>query len=120
MFYVGHQRRESERLRVQVPVTVAWTQQNIRRRHVGITRDLSTHGVFVWADVVPPADTAVSIEFRIPVAHDEGAQLQVRAVGEVIRSDAMAGSQPGFVIRSVKRFHLRRAVGDRAIAFPAS
>ena len=72
----------------------------VARRGQGITRDISTKGMFIYSDIEPPAkaDVLVDVSFRdvasIPTS------LQMRAKGLVIRVEPATepGAQLGFAI----------------------
>jgi hypothetical protein len=94
------ERREQTRYGVRALVDFEWIDEGVIRRGQGITRDISTKGMFIYSDINPPAkaDLLVDVSFRdfssIPT------KLQMRAKGLVIRVEpgTEPGSQPGFAI----------------------
>jgi hypothetical protein len=94
------ERREQTRYGVQALVDFEWIDEGVIRREQGLTRDISTKGMFIYSDVNPPAkaDLLIDVSFRdyasIPT------NLQMRAKGLVIRVESATepGSQQGFAI----------------------
>jgi hypothetical protein len=94
------ERREHTRYGVRALVDFEWMDDGVVRRGQGLTRDISTKGMFIYSQINPPAkaDLLVDVSFRdvssIPT------NLQMRAKGLVIRVEPASdpGSQPGFAI----------------------
>jgi hypothetical protein len=94
------ERREHIRYGVRALVDFEWMDEGVSRRGQGKTRDISTKGMFIYADIYPPtkADLLVDVSFRdvssIPT------NLQLRAKGLVIRVESATepGSKQGFAI----------------------
>jgi hypothetical protein len=94
------ERREHTRYGVRALVDFEWIDDGVPRRGQGITRDISTKGMFIYSNAHPPskADLLVDVSFRdvssVPT------NLQMRAKGLVIRVEPATdpGSQQGFAI----------------------
>ena len=105
------ERREQTRYGVRALVDFEWIDGGVTRRGQGITRDISTKGMFIYSDINPPAkaDLLVDVSFRdvssIPT------NLQMRAKGVVIRVEPAAEpeSQQGFAILN-RSYELRDGV----------
>jgi hypothetical protein len=61
----------------------------------GYTRDISTHGVFVFSAEVPPVGTTVRLEFQFPPLEQSSGGLHLKSVGEIVRSESN-GQATGF------------------------
>jgi len=81
-------------------VDFEWTEEGVLRRGQGITRDISTKGMFIYSIIKPPvkADLRVDVSFRDVASTPTN--LQMRAKGLVIRveSETNPESQQGFAI----------------------
>jgi hypothetical protein len=102
------ERREHTRYGVRALVDFEWVDEGVTRRGQGMTRDISSKGMFIYSNVHPPAkaDLLVDVSFRdvssIPT------KLQMRAKGLVIRVEPATDpeSQQGFAILN-RSFELR-------------
>jgi hypothetical protein len=77
--------RAVERFAVRLPVFLNWRGAEEQEcRAEGFTRDISTRGMFVVTNNVPPEGRV--LQFEIDLAFDEGAPLtQVEGQGRVVR-----------------------------------
>jgi hypothetical protein len=106
------ERREQIRYGVRALVDFEWDDEGVIRRGQGLTRDISTKGMFIHSDTNPPAkaDLFVDVSFRdvssIPTT------LQMRAKGLVIRVEPATepGSKQGFAM--LNRSYELRAGGS--------
>jgi hypothetical protein len=94
------ERREQTRYGVRALVDFEWMDEGVLRRGNGLTRDISTKGMFIHSDIKPPvkADLRVDVIFRDFAS--TSTNLQMRAKGLVIRVEPASepGSQQGFAI----------------------
>ncbi|MBI3669120.1 MAG: PilZ domain-containing protein [Acidobacteria bacterium] len=83
-----------------------------RHRGEGVTRDISTNGMYVLTDASPPVDAWLQIQVQFPPLA-EGRGLQMRTSGHVIRRELIAGGEThrGFAA-ACKTFVLRHQRGD--------
>ena len=94
------ERRDYTRYGVRALVDFEWMDEGVPQRGHGITRDISTKGMFIYSDVEPPekADLCVNVFFRdvSPVP----TKLSMRATGLVIRLEPATGfgEHRGFAI----------------------
>ena len=92
-------RRKFHRYRLDVPVVFSWNDAHkTRQEEVGLTRDLSVGGAFVFATTAPPLDANIKLKGFLPQG---GKVLPVRMFGQgqVVRMEAVPGSLPaGFAV----------------------
>jgi hypothetical protein len=76
---------------------------------IGLTRDMSVRGQFVFTTSPPPLESEVKLKAFLPPGRSAVAPLQIHGQGRVIRVDAAHGGKPraGFAV-AVERFLLRR------------
>jgi hypothetical protein len=91
--------RKYNRYRLEVPVIFCWKDAHkIRQEQVGLTRDLSIGGAFVFATAPPPLDANIKLKgFRPP----GGKVLPMRMFGQgqVVRVEPAPGSfTAGFAV----------------------
>lgn len=68
------------------PVLFNWTDgERVSWQGGGFTRDVSSGGVFVYCDRLPPLKTAVSMEILLPLGEAPRSGLRLRGEGVVIR-----------------------------------
>jgi len=97
---VSLQQRVCVRYRLSVPVTCRWKdERGARCVSKGYTRDISTHGVFVFSADVPPVGAVVRLEFSFPPLEATSVGLRLRSVGEVVRVENN-GQGTGFALVS--------------------
>ncbi len=91
--------RKYNRYRLEVPVIFSWKDaQGIRQEQVGLTRDLSVRGAFVFATTPPPLDANIKLKGFLPPG---GQVLPARMFGQgqVVRVEPAPGSLPaGFAV----------------------
>lgn len=91
--------RKYNRYRLEVPVIFSWKDaQGIRQEQVGLTRDLSVRGAFVFAPTPPPLDANIKLKGFFPPG---GQVLPARMFGQgqVVRVEPAPGSLPaGFAV----------------------
>lgn len=86
--------RKYNRYRLEVPVIFSWKDAHkIRQEEVGLTRDLSVRGAFVFATTPPPLDANIKLKGFLPPG---GKVLPVRMFGQgqVVRVEPAHGSLP--------------------------
>jgi hypothetical protein len=94
------ERREQIRYGVRALVDFEWNEENLIQRGQGITRDISTKGMFIYSKVKPPAkaDLRVNVSFRD--VSSITTKLWMRAKALVIRVESATGPDAleGFAI----------------------
>jgi len=89
--------RKSGRFVLRLAVIYGWSEGKSARRYKGVTRDISSCGLFIISNIPPPTDAIVNIEVMIPPRTSGDASLQLRAKGHVVRVTD-APDVPGFAI----------------------
>ena len=80
--------REAIRYPLRLPAIFTWQGENrISHRTEGVTRDVSTKGVFVNAVVTPPEEAAIRIEFDFPPVREGADLVRICVDGRVVRVD---------------------------------
>jgi hypothetical protein len=94
------ERREQTRYGVRALVDFEWIDEGVIRRGQGITRDISTKGIFVYSEINPPAKADVLVDVSFRDVTSIPSTLQMRAKGLVIRVEPAIepGSQKGFAM----------------------
>jgi len=78
----------------------------------GVTRDLSTEGMYVLTETCPPLHAKVQIQVQFPPL-TESRGLQMRTSGHVLRRELIAGAKVhGGFAAACKTFTLRNKGGD--------
>ncbi len=94
------ERREHTRYGIRALVDFEWMDGAVVRRGQGITRDISSKGMFIYSEfeLLEKADVLVDVSFRD--VDPRSTNLLMRAKGLVIRVEPAAepGSQQGFAI----------------------
>jgi hypothetical protein len=91
--------RKHNRYLLKVPVTFSWKDAHgIRQEHLGVTRDLSIAGGFVFAPSLPPLDANIKLkEFRLPGW--KALPMRMFGQGKVVRVKPAPGGLPaGFAV----------------------
>ena len=85
-------RRKDNRYHLEVPVIFSWKDAQAKRQEqIGLTRDLSARGAFVFAKTTPPLDAHVILNgFLTP----GGQVLPAQMIGEgkVVRAELPHGN----------------------------
>jgi PilZ domain-containing protein len=107
------EQRERNRYDVRAPVDFEWMDQGAVRRGQGLTRDISSKGMFIYSDSEPPpkADLRVKVSFAW---FGQGAtNVQLRAQALVVRVEPASGPriQHGFAILN-KSYELHNGVSS--------
>ena len=107
------QPRKYNRYQLKVPVIFEWTDEDgIRRKHVGLTHDISTGGASVLAMTPPPVKAYIRLKaFRLPVG--QTLAMRMFGKGQVVRVKPARGSLPGGFAVAGGRIDFRKWAGDR-------
>ena len=85
---------------LRVRVTCRWKNgDGLRCSCIGLTRDISTRGLYVFAADPPPPGTTVKLEILLPQPEEGTRVLCLRAEGHVARSERNSASS-GFAVIS--------------------
>jgi hypothetical protein len=94
------ERREQTRYGVRALVDFEWLDSGVVRRGHGLTKDISTKGMFIYSDIEPPAKADLRVEVSFRNITSLTTNLLMKAKGLVIRGEPATnpGSQKGFAI----------------------
>ena len=87
------ERRVARRYDVAVPVLVGLPGLRQRQRPRGLTRDISTSGLYFTLDHSPRPGARVELTLTLPGSLTGGSDLLVEVVGRVVRIDARVDSR---------------------------
>lgn len=88
------ERRGATRFRLRLAVVFSWRdEQGIVQGSEGWSRDLSSRGIYVRADIVPPVGVAVEMNVFLPEPGYQIRAAEIHAKGLVVRVDRRAGTQ---------------------------
>jgi hypothetical protein len=88
------ERRGATRFRLRLAVVFSWRdEQGIVQGSEGWSRDLSSRGIYVRADMVPPAGATVEMNVFLPEPGYQIRAAELHAKGLVVRIDRRAGTQ---------------------------
>lgn len=101
---LSHSRRVVERYAVQLITAFSWV---IGRRQVqgseGVTRDVSSGGLYIEAIKAPPLHAQVRFEIHLPEIGTSAPELRICGEGEVCRVE-----MSGFAVRSSNKLRVNR------------
>ncbi|MGH9773814.1 MAG: PilZ domain-containing protein [Candidatus Acidiferrales bacterium] len=95
------ERREHRRFPLEVPMNFIWKNgQHISHFGKGLTRDVSTKGLFICAGECPPEGSLV--RFVASLRLREPSVLEFRATARVVRVESASGghAREGFAVAS--------------------
>ena len=83
--------------------------RDTQHEHIGLTRDISVRGLFVFTTSPPPLESDVKLKAFLPPGRSAVAPLQIQGQGRVVRVDAAHAGEPraGFAVAG-ERFVLHR------------
>src|SRR5690349_20435365 len=93
------ERRKATRYLKAAPAKYRWvSDQGVPKAQRGITRDISTSGAFVLAQIHPPLGTQTEVEISLPNLDGTGTGAHLFGVGPVIRAEHMNTNEAGFAL----------------------
>ena len=94
------EQREQFRYGVRALVDFEWVDEGVLRKGQGLTRDISSKGMFIYSDSEPPAkaDLRVKVSFGSPAQGFTGVHLRANALVVRVESSSIPGIQDGFAI----------------------
>ena len=83
--------------------------RDTQHEDIGLTRDISVRGLFVFTTSPPPLESDVKLKAFLPPGRSAVPPLRIQGQGRVVRVDAAQGGEPraGFAVAG-ERFVLRR------------
>jgi hypothetical protein len=95
-------RRVAERYTVNLFTVFSWVSGERQAKAAeGITRDVSSLGLYIMANTVPPLDSQMWFEISLPEIGTKSAELRICGEGEVCRVE-MSEDANGFAVQSKK------------------
>ena len=86
--------RKHNRYPLQVPVLFSWKDaQEIRHQGIGLTRDISVRGAFVFTASPPPLNTELDFNGFLPRIRGAVQSLRISGRGQVVRVDQVIGGE---------------------------
>ena len=90
------ERRQHARFNVRARVNFKWQDEGNLYVGSGFTRDISTNGMFIFSDAVPPAKADMELDISFPPASNAKTNLRMSAMALVIRLEgATKPREPG-------------------------
>ena len=81
--------RKYDRYRLGAPVVFWWDEADGNRREgSGVTRDISTIGIYVVSSTCPPPGVRVQLQVSLPSLHGTLPGWRLDAEGQVVRVEA--------------------------------
>jgi hypothetical protein len=105
------QLREAVRYPVMASVLFSWEEDRIHFEGTGVTRDMSTEGVFVYSMVLPPKNAQIDMEVAFPPLREEAQPVRMHVRGRIVRTESSIfdPAYGGFAVTS-ESTSLRRGV----------
>jgi hypothetical protein len=103
-----YSRRLVERYTVQLITAFSWvTPGNQVQAAEGVTRDVSSSGLFIMASTAPPLNSQMRFEIHLPEIGTTAPELRICGEGEVCRVEMSDGAK-GFAIRNSTKLRVNR------------
>jgi PilZ domain len=77
--------RAAFRYGLSANVLFSWEEQGPRANGQGVTRDMSTNGLFVYSKVLPPENASLGLEVGFPPLQEGSAPVRIKVRGRVVR-----------------------------------
>jgi hypothetical protein len=105
---LASEKRAAARFFVSTPVTFTWDSAHGPETAEGITRDVSSQGLFVWSHDLPPLGAAVHCCVFLPGASRKSLSIRFDITGPLIRNEMPPPEHHvfGFVILSHDKPHI--------------
>jgi hypothetical protein len=107
------QPRKDNRYQIGVPVIFSWKDVNeVRQQAVGLSRDISVRGAFVFTTSPPPLEARVKLKICLPLVGEAVQPAHFYGQGKVVRVDIADGETRGGFAMVGKPFVARKR-GER-------
>ena len=105
--------RKHNRYRLELPVTFHWKdKEGMWQQHLGLTRDLSVGGAFIFAAALPPSGANLRFKAFLP-SGVRALPAGLHGQGRVVRAEPAHGEhRAGFAVATAKQIVLRGAEGS--------
>ena len=94
--------RAALRYALSANVLFSWEGLGPCAKGQGVTRDMSTNGLFVYSKVLPPENASLGLEVGFPPLHEGRAPVRFKVRGRVVRVERETGEpfRNGFAVSS--------------------
>lgn len=94
------ERRQHTRYDVRARVNFKWQDGGILHVGSGLTRDISSNGMFIYSDSAPPQKADIELDISFHSAANKDSNLQMSAAALVIRVERTASPEghSGFAV----------------------
>ena len=94
--------RAKQRVELRLPVLFEWREAGRKHHAPGLTRDVSSGGLYVVSQFCPPLTQITRCHLVLPALHPETKDLVYEAVliGRIKRIDYEADRQVGFAVHA--------------------
>ena len=94
------EQREQFRYGVSALVDFEWMDEGVLRRGQGLTRDISSKGMFIYSDSEPPTKTDLRVKVSFGSVAEGSTNVQLKANALVVRVEpsSITGIEHGFAI----------------------
>lgn len=108
------ERRGGQRFEVNLPLAVQFGGQTF----AGFTQDVSSRGIFFYAEADFPAGSVVELTFTMPSEITLGESMRVRCRGHILRSSGIdRGRRHGIAVRLDSYQYLSSSAQEPAAEF---
>ena len=91
------ERRDCERYIFDLPVQAAWKDAAGEvKKETGITRDISSSGVFMVCKNLIDKDCEIDLQIDLPALTEDAASSRVSARGKVVRNVSVTNPDTGY------------------------
>ncbi|MGA3165607.1 MAG: PilZ domain-containing protein [Terriglobia bacterium] len=102
------QARKHHRYRLELATIFSWKEGgDVWQHNVGLTRDLSAQGAFIFAASPPPSGAGLKVQALLPPG-SAALSIIMSAPGQVVRVEPPQDGRPAGFAVSGRRFVLRR------------
>jgi PilZ domain len=94
------ERRDHTRYGVRALVDFEWIDNGVPHRGQGVTRDISSKGMFIYSDSEPPSKADLQVEVALWAVTEAPANVRMSAKALVVRVESAASSDSlrGFAV----------------------
>jgi hypothetical protein len=86
--------RAALRYSLSATVLFSWEERGSYAKGDGVTRDMSTNGLFVYSRILPPKDASLRLEVGFPPLRESGVPVRIKVRGRVVRVEKVL-TEPG-------------------------
>ena len=95
---IALERRQHTRYGVRARVNVRWQDEGILYRGSGVTRDISSNGMFIYSESLPLAKADVEVEVSFPSGGESTLRMRARALVIRVERETDPETHKGFAV----------------------